>query len=85
MADVTDSKSVGGNTVWVQIPLSALFQQKMTLKIKSFFYFFLDKIRCADNFIAFKCRQILILIDCTLNYIFIIICDIIFKIQIRNE
>ena len=35
MADVTDSKSVGGDTVWVQVPPPAPFK-KLFAKAKSF-------------------------------------------------
>lgn len=38
MADVTDSKSVGGNTVGVQVPSTALnFKEKETF-VSLFFY-----------------------------------------------
>lgn len=43
MADVTDSKSVGGNTVGVQVPSAALnFIEKETTKIVSFIFLFLE-------------------------------------------
>ncbi len=40
MADVTDSKSVGGNTVGVQVPSAALNINKKETSKKSLFYIF---------------------------------------------
>ncbi len=39
MADEADSKSVGGNTVWVQVPLPAFIGVKKEADICFFFYF----------------------------------------------
>lgn len=43
MADVTDSKSVGSNTVWVQVPPPALNSRKRDLKSKSPFFLLNNK------------------------------------------
>ena len=43
MADEADSKSVGGNTVWVQVPLPALNVIRKTLKNQGFADFLFHK------------------------------------------
>ncbi len=51
MADEADSKSVGGNTVWVQVPLPAVGAE---LKVLRFLFPFLysNPISCFFHFIA---------------------------------
>ena len=52
MADEADSKSVGGNTVWVQVPLPAL---KKEADICFFFYF--HKVRKALDSTTYGLRS----------------------------
>ena len=40
MADATDSKSVGSNTVWVQVPYPApIFKELLSFSLSNSFYF----------------------------------------------
>ena len=53
LADVTDSKSVGSDTVWVQVPLPAPRRSKLCIACSDFFNMS-EQAHSADFAVSFK-------------------------------